>query len=58
MDSNVALTNRKSVARGDVFAPARSAADADTRVEHFAMERPTPTGEDDELDGGWYFYKA
>lgn len=58
MDFNVALTNRKGVAREDVFAAAMSAPDADTRVEHYAMDRPTPTGEGDELDGGWYFYKA
>lgn len=63
MDFNVALSNpARGVERGDdslaAAAAATSASDAGLRVEHYATDQPTPTGEPDDLEGGWYFYKA
>ena len=56
MDYNVALAKPENKVEDD--SAAVNAFDANTRVEHYAMDQPTPKGDADELDGGWYFYKV
>lgn len=61
MDFNIAQSNPDPEVDGEnveMLATAMHASDAGTRVEHYATDQPTPTGEADELQGGWYFYKA
>jgi len=41
-----------------LFGTGMDVPNADLRVEHYATDQPTPTGDTDDLDGGWYFYKA